>query len=127
MPPKIIENWSKNRSGADLGPLIVGFLAFWSDAKKSRFFDTSPVGQKSGKSDKQAAWRASRCERGTTFWDLGPQGGAFSRAFCHRQRANKLVRTGERQEEGSNTPVARGPANKLFSLACLVELSFLSC
>ena len=89
MPPKINENWSKNRSGADLGPLIVGFLAFWSDAKKSRIFDASPVGQKSGKSDKQAAWRAPRRERGTTFWELGPWGGALFARGSYKQRAKE--------------------------------------
>ena len=38
MAPKIYEIYekrSKNGSGTDLGPLIIDFLAFWSDAKKT--------------------------------------------------------------------------------------------
>ena len=55
MAPKIIENWSKNRPGADLGPLILGFWAFWHDDKKSRIFGTPLVGQKIGKFAQGAA------------------------------------------------------------------------
>ena len=35
MAPKIHENRSKNGSGTDLGPFIIDFLAFWSDAKNT--------------------------------------------------------------------------------------------
>ena len=55
MVPKIHENRSKNGSGTDLGPLIIDFLAFWSDAKKTRFFDAFLEAQKSEKSDQGAA------------------------------------------------------------------------
>ena len=55
--PQILENLSKNRSGADLGPLILGFFAFWHDAKRSRFFGTSLEAQKIGKLAQEAARR----------------------------------------------------------------------
>ena len=35
MAPKISGNWSNNRPKADLGQLILCFLTFWSDAKKT--------------------------------------------------------------------------------------------
>ena len=38
MALKIHENRSKNGSGTDLGPFIIDFLAFWSDAKKNMNF-----------------------------------------------------------------------------------------
>ena len=40
MAPKIHEHRSKNGCGTDLGPLIIDFWAFWSDAKKTLIFDT---------------------------------------------------------------------------------------
>ena len=40
------ENRSKNGSGTDLGPLIIDFVAFWSDAKKSCFVDAFLEAQK---------------------------------------------------------------------------------
>ena len=51
------ENSSKNGSGIDLGPFIIDFWAFWSDAKKTRFFDAFLEAQKSEKSDQGAAKR----------------------------------------------------------------------
>ena len=49
------ENRSKNGSGTDLGPVIIDFFAFWSDAKKTKFVDAFLEGQKSEKSDQGAA------------------------------------------------------------------------
>ena len=54
------------------------------------FVDTSPVGQKSDKFTHVTAKRPPRCERGTTFWELGPWGGALFARVSYKQRAKKL-------------------------------------
>ena len=51
MAPKIHENSSQTGSGIDLGPFIIDFWAFWSDAKKTYFFDAFLEAQKSEKSE----------------------------------------------------------------------------
>ena len=48
--------------------------------KKHVFLIRFPWPKKCENSDQQAAQGPHRRERGTTFWELGPQGGAFSRA-----------------------------------------------
>ena len=123
------ENLSKNRSRADLGSLILGFLAFWHEAKRSRIFGTSLVAQKIRKSVPGAASGSLCRERGTNETLLSgiwvPR--AATRATKHE--GTRLVargRTGQKErrpagtwkegnvgtesrpegkEEGSNTPV----------------------
>ena len=75
MTPKINEHLSKTRSRADLGPLILGFLAFWSDAKKTLIFHTSPNAPKIRKIAPRSGLGRLCCELRTTSWGSGPQGG----------------------------------------------------
>ena len=58
MAPQIHENRFKKGSGIDLGPFIIDFLAFWSDAKNTWIFDAFLEAQKSEKLDQGAVeWR----------------------------------------------------------------------
>ena len=89
MLPKIIENLSKNRSGADLGPLIVGFLAFWSDAKKSRFVDASLNGQKVRKIGPRSALEPIQGKRPELDWCIIGSQGPRAAPFRARYRQAK--------------------------------------
>ena len=90
MAPKMHENWSKMRPGADQGRLIVWFLAFWTEVKKSLFFGTFPVAPKSRKIGPGRPREpfpanygsAPRWARGAR----GPRGGAF---FARRYQVQR--------------------------------------
>ena len=107
MLPKIVEKISKNQSGADLGPLIVGFLAFWSDAKKSRFFEACQNVQKVRKIGPRSAREPIQGERPEPQWWIigsqGPQGGAFSRAVPTGKELTGLFE----QEKGHKRDLTR--------------------
>ena len=50
-----VKSSSQNGSGIDLGPFIIDFWAFWSDAKTTLIFDAFLEAQKSEKSEQGAA------------------------------------------------------------------------
>ena len=100
---KIVEHLSKNLSKADLGPLILGFRAFWNDAKKSIFLGTSPVAKKNEKS--ALGWprgvpAVKTDEWQTTFWGSGPQGGLT--------RDQKLDTRNKKQGQKAKRPMVKG-------------------
>ena len=95
-----IENWSKIRPGGDQWPLILRFLAFWSDAKNTWIFDASPVAQKIRKIGPSSGQRPLPRERGTTFWELGPQGGAFSRAYTRYKGTKNKIQNKKQARRG---------------------------
>ena len=63
--------WTKIRSGADLGRLILSFWPFWSDVKKSSFFDAFPVAPKIKKISPRAILESLGREIPSTFCGMG--------------------------------------------------------
>ena len=134
MAPKMLENWSKNRPGADLGPLILGFLAFWHDAKNSRIFGTPLVAPKIGKIGPRSGQEASFPQRRVAglsptvpfsgIWAPGrprvreaKSQKPKAKGYWHkgtRVQGYKGTRLQKREQgffKGSNTPKAKGLAN----------------
>ena len=125
MVPKIHENGSKNRLGADIGLQILVLGGFWGEAKISRIFDAFLKVPKIEKIGPRSVLGGSNCERGTTFWRSGPQGRRlFARESTlyqgtkvtkykvQRYKATRQVRKGNKAILRDLTrPKAKGLAN----------------
>ena len=113
MAPKIIENLSKIRPGGDQWPLILLFLAFWSDAKNTWIFDASPVAQQIRKIGPSSGLKPIQGKRqmpgDPVFMGHGPRAAPFRARVPGTKVQRTRYRTRNRPEEGSNTPKGRWP------------------
>ena len=100
----MLGNCSQYRSGTDLGPLIIDFLAFWSDAKNTWIFDASPVVQKIGKIGPSSGLKPIGSERLTTecpvFMGQGPRAAPFRVRIPGTKVQITRYRARNRPEEG---------------------------
>ena len=102
MVPKIHENGSKNRPGANIGLQFLGLGGFWSDARISWFSDAFLEAQKIGKSDPKTSQKATWDPRLRTeevfFWNMGPR--AAPRATLYKGTRNKKQGTKDKRIKG---------------------------
>ena len=78
--PQINEHWSKYQLGADFGFPNLALGGFWSDAKISWIFDALLEAKNRRKLAQGPFLEVLAVNEGLLSGDLGPRGGAFSRA-----------------------------------------------